>query len=99
MEVNGKPDDDTTHTKITTTVEETTTTTTTNENPEESITKKQKTSNENTVKSDFDVSARKYIDWIDNIERILDEKPASQLQPNERDDIIQVNNQNFVFIN
>ncbi|CAF3314322.1 unnamed protein product, partial [Rotaria sp. Silwood2] len=81
------------HTATTTTTiveETTTTTTTTSENPDNSINKKQKINKENTMKSDFDLSARKYIDWIDNIERILDEKPSNQLQLNEREHIIQV---------
>jgi predicted nucleic acid-binding Zn-ribbon protein len=56
----------------TTTIEETTTTTTIND-PDDSINKKRKLDNINMIKSEFDVSARKYIDWIDNIERILDE--------------------------
>jgi hypothetical protein len=42
------------------------------------------------MKSEFDISARKYIDWIDNIERILDEKTLSQADSHKRQDIIQV---------
>lgn len=72
---------------ITTTVEETTT----YESSEDSINKKRKLDNENTIKADFDVSARKYIDWIDSIERILDEKPSNI---DERQHIIQVNLKN-----
>ncbi|CAF4193179.1 unnamed protein product [Rotaria sp. Silwood2] len=95
VQTNVKPTNDTiqrpTATTTTTIVEETTTTTTTtSENPDNSINKKQKINKENTMKSDFDLSARKYIDWIDNIERILDEKPSNQLQLNEREHIIQV---------
>ncbi len=81
---------------ITTTTEETTTTTT-YENSDDSINKKRKIDNENTTKSEFDASARKYIDWIDNIERILDEKPSNQLQTNERQNIIQVNFNKLIF--
>ncbi|CAF0891445.1 unnamed protein product [Adineta steineri] len=36
------------------------------------------------MKSDFDLSAEKHIEWIDNIERILNE----ELQPEEQEDII-----------
>ncbi len=81
MEINGKPSSDV----VQTTVEETTTFS------EDSINKKQKIDNENSIKLEFDVSARKYIDWIDNIERILDEKPSNQLEFHQRKDIIQVN--------
>ncbi|CAF3430971.1 unnamed protein product [Rotaria sp. Silwood1] len=92
-QTNIKPTDDstqkTTTTTTTTVVEETTTTTTNAENPDDSINKKRKINRENTMKSDFDLSARKYIDWIDNIERILAEKPSKQLQSNERELIIQ----------
>jgi molecular chaperone GrpE (heat shock protein) len=90
LNLNVKSDSDTTQktTTTTTTIEETTTT---YQNPDDSINKKQKIDIENTIKSDFDISARKYIDWIDNIERILDEKPSSQLESHKRQDIIQVN--------
>ena len=61
--------------------------------------KKRKVDNENITKSDFDVSARKYIDWIDSIEGILDEKPSNNDQTNERQNIIQVKLKNlFLFL-
>lgn len=85
--VDPKSDSELTHNKITTTVEETTTTTTTYDNTDESGDKKEKTDNENTAKLEFDVSARKYVDWIDSIERILSEKPSNT---DERKNIIQV---------
>ena len=84
--VDPKSDSELTHNKITTTVEETTTTTT-YDNTDELGDKKEKTDNENTVKLEFDVSARKYVDWIDSIERILSEKPSNT---EERKNIIQV---------
>ncbi|CAF1601383.1 unnamed protein product [Adineta ricciae] len=84
--VDPKSDSELTHNKITTTVEETTTTTTTYDNTDESEDKKEKTNDENTVKLEFDVSARKYVDWIDSIERILSEKPSNT---EERKNIIQ----------
>jgi hypothetical protein len=69
---------------------ESSTTTTNDENSDNSKNKKQKIETENTLKSEFDISARKYIDWIDNIERILDEKTFSQAESHKRQDIIQV---------
>lgn len=42
------------------------------------------------IKSEFDLSARKYLDWIDSIERILDEKSSSNVSTQERQEIIQV---------
>jgi hypothetical protein len=95
VEINGKSDNDTVQSNNTTTVEETTAI---YENTDDLANKKQKLSHENTVKIEFDESARKYIDWIDNIERILVEKPSSQLQPDERDEIIQVNIQNLFYL-
>ena len=76
-----KSDDELTHNKITTTVEETTTTTT-YDSADDPAHKKQKTESENTAKLEFDVSARKYIDWIDSIERILSGKPSTGEQQN-----------------
>jgi hypothetical protein len=72
-----KPESNIVQKTITTTVEETTI-------------KKRKIDNDNTLKHDFDLSARKYVDWIDSIERILDEKQPNNLQTNERQEIIQV---------
>lgn len=81
-----KSDDELTNNKVTTTIEETTTTTTTYDSADESTHKKQKTSSDNTARLEFDVSARKYFDWIDSIERILSVKPSTD----ERRTIIQV---------
>ncbi|UJR26821.1 hypothetical protein I4U23_008134, partial [Adineta vaga] len=83
---NSKSDSDLIQNKITTTVEETTTTTTSYDNPDDSEAQKQKTDNENIAKLEFDVSARKYIDWIDSIERILSEKVSNSA---EQQNIIQ----------
>ena len=63
-------------TTITTTVEETTV-------------NKRQLDQDITVQQDFELSARKYIDWIDSIERILDDKQSSNLRISERHDIIQ----------
>jgi len=60
------------------------------DNSDDSIKKKQKLENLNSIKVDFDLSARKYLDWIDNIERILEEKPANPTELHQRQDIIQV---------
>ncbi|CAF1230460.1 unnamed protein product [Rotaria magnacalcarata] len=73
-------------TTTTTTVEQTETTT---DNSDDSTNKKTRKHSENTLKSDFDLSARKYIDWIENIERILNEKHLNPLKPSERKEIIQ----------
>lgn len=43
------------------------------------------------MKSDFDISARKYIDWIDSIERILDGKLTNSSEFQKRQDILRVN--------
>jgi hypothetical protein len=59
----------------------------TNDESDDLVAKKPKIDHVNTSKSDFDLSARKYIDWIDNIERILEEKSSDSHQ---RRDIIQV---------
>ncbi|CAF3539694.1 unnamed protein product [Rotaria sordida] len=92
-QTNIKPTTDVAQKPTTTTITTTTvveeTTITTDQTPDDSINKKQKINYENTLKSDFDLSARKYIDWIDNIERILDEKSVNQLQLHEREHIIQ----------
>lgn len=58
---------------------------------DDSKVKKRKTDNENNLKGEFDLSARKYLDWIDSIERILDEKPGNEIEPSRRKEIIQVN--------
>jgi len=42
------------------------------------------------LKTKFDLSARKFIDWMDSIERILDDKQANALQTNERQEVVQV---------
>ncbi|CAF4377369.1 unnamed protein product, partial [Adineta steineri] len=86
-ETHTKSDNDLIQKTITTTIEETTTTT--YEESDDSIKKSKDNENENIAKLDFDVSARKYIDWIDSIERILDEKPLNQVQIDERQNIIQ----------
>ena len=87
FESNDKVESDTGRKTVTTTVEETIIT---SEKTDDSTAKKQKLDNENILKSEFDLSARKYIDWIDNIERILDEKPTSQVEFHKRQDIIRV---------
>lgn len=69
--------------------EETTKVTTTT--VDDSQVKKRKVDSENNLKGEFDLSARKYIDWIDSIERILSEKPGNELDPPRRQEIIQVN--------
>ena len=66
------------------------TTTTYQKHDDDSQTEKKRLEGESSVKAEFDQSARKYLDWIDNIERILDDKSADQAQPNERREIIQV---------
>ena len=43
-----------------------------------------------TMKSDFDLSARKYLDWIDSIERILNEKSSQNVVVKDRQEIIEV---------
>lgn len=72
---------------MTTTVEETTTT---YEVPDHSANKKKKVTPDNTLKSDFDLSARRYIDWIDSIERILHEKSWNALNTPQQQNIIEV---------
>jgi len=42
-----------------------------------------------TMKSDFDLSARKYLDWIDSIERILNEKSSQNVVVKDRQEIIE----------
>ena len=76
MKTNVKAEGDIVQTTITTTVEETTV-------------NKRQLDLDITFKQDFDLSARKYIDWIDSIERILDDKQSSNLRINERQEIIQ----------
>lgn len=60
-------------------------------NVDDSKAKKRKVQTENNLKGEFDLSARKYLDWIDNIERILDEKPSQSSESSKRQEIIQVN--------
>ncbi len=78
MKKNIKSDGDTVEQTITTIFEETTI-------------KQRKLGNDNTFRHDFDLSARKFIDWIDSIERILADKETNSLKSSERQDIIQVN--------
>lgn len=77
VKTNSKPEKDTIEHTIITTVEETTV-------------EKRKVSNDNTLKQDFDLSARKFIDWIDSIERILDDRQSYNLNPNDLQQIVQV---------
>ena len=58
---------------------------------DDSKAKKRKVETENNHKGEFDLSARKYLDWIDNIERILDEKPSQSSESSKRQEILQVN--------
>lgn len=44
---------------------------------------------------DFDASARKFIDWMDSIERILDDKQSNRIPAVERQEIIQVRSSLF----
>ena len=57
---------------------------------EETTIKKRKIDGDNTLKYTFDLSARKFIDWMDSIERILDEKQPTNLKITDRQEIIQV---------
>lgn len=79
---NIKPESNTLEKTITTVLEETTI-------------KKRKIDVENTLQYDFDLSARKFIDWMDSIERILDDKQATSLKITDRQEIIQVEKQNL----
>ena len=45
---------------------------------------------DNTAKQDFDISAGKFIDWINSIERILSDRYSYNLNPNEIQNIVQV---------
>lgn len=78
MDENIKPGSNTVEKTVTTIVEET-------------IIKKRKIDGDNTLKHNFDLSARKFIDWMDSIERILDDKQSTQLKITDRQEIIQVN--------
>ncbi|CAF4861262.1 unnamed protein product, partial [Rotaria sp. Silwood1] len=73
---NSKPENDTIHQTIITTVEETTV-------------EQRKIPNDNTLKQDFDLSARKFIDWIDSIEKILDDRQLNNLNRNDVQEIVQ----------
>lgn len=42
-----------------------------------------------TSKQDFDSSARNFLDWIDSIERILDEKQSNEFDLIKRHEIVQ----------
>ncbi|CAM2708186.1 unnamed protein product [Rotaria socialis] len=86
VKTNNHPTQKTITSTTTTTVEQTETMT---DNSDDSTNKKTRKHSENALKSDFDLSARKYIDWIENIERILKEKLLNPLKPNEREEIIQ----------
>ena len=66
------------------------TTTTYQKDDDDAQKEKRRLETESSNKSEFDQSARKYLDWIDNIERILDDKSADQVQPSERRAIIEV---------
>lgn len=76
VQTNVKPGSDTVEKTITTVVEETTI-------------KKRKIDNDNTLKYSFDLSARKFLDWIDIIEKILADKQGNNSKPNERQETIQ----------
>ena len=71
---------------------------------EETMIKKRKIDGDNTLKHNFDLSARKFIDWMDSIERILDDKQSTHLKITDRQEIIQVNeedsmkNTSFMFV-
>ncbi|CAF2636063.1 unnamed protein product [Rotaria sp. Silwood2] len=73
---NSKPDTDTIQQTIITTVEETTV-------------EQRKIPNDNTLKQDFDLSARKFIDWIDSIEKILDDRQLNSINRNDVQEIVQ----------
>jgi hypothetical protein len=76
VQENIRPESNTVEKTITTIVEETTI-------------KKRKIDNDNTLKHNFDLSARKFIDWMDSIERILDNKQSNNLKTTDRQEIIQ----------
>ncbi|CAF3569697.1 unnamed protein product [Adineta steineri] len=75
VKTNIRPNSDTVEKTITTIVEETTI-------------KKRKIDIENSLKHEFDLSARKFLDWIDSIERILAAKETNNLKANERKEIV-----------
>jgi hypothetical protein len=77
IQTNLKPGSDTVEKTITTVIEETTI-------------KKRKIDNDNTLKYNFDSAARKFIDWMEIIERILSDKQPTNLKPNERQETVQV---------
>jgi hypothetical protein len=56
---------------------------------EETTIKKRKIDNDNTLKYSFDLSARKFLDWIDIIEKILADKQGNNSKANERQETIQ----------
>ncbi|CAF3672349.1 unnamed protein product [Rotaria sordida] len=72
---NSKPENDTIQQTIITTVEETTV--------------ERKIPSDNASKQDFDLSARKFIDWIDSIEKILDDRQLNNLNRNDVQEIVQ----------
>ncbi len=76
VEENIRPGSDTIEKTITTIVEETTV-------------KKRRISSGNSLQHNFDLAARKFIDWMDSIERILDSKQSTNLKTTDRQEIIQ----------
>ncbi|CAF3292012.1 unnamed protein product [Rotaria socialis] len=76
VKTNSKPENDTIQQTIITTVEETTV-------------EQRKIPHDNSLRQEFDLSARKFIDWMDSIEKILDDKQLNNLNRNDVQDIVQ----------
>lgn len=87
-EENGATQNDSASTTLSTTFDETSTSYDKAEQPKKPI-ERQTTPTSLTMKSDFDLSARKYLDWIDSIERILNEKSSLNVSLKDRQEIIE----------
>ncbi|CAF5148791.1 unnamed protein product, partial [Rotaria magnacalcarata] len=70
VKTNSKPENDTIQQTIITTVEETTV-------------EQRKIPHDNSLRQEFDLSARKFIDWMDSIEKIIDEKQLNNQSRND----------------
>ncbi|CAF1587705.1 unnamed protein product [Rotaria magnacalcarata] len=76
VKTNSKPENDTIQQTIITTVEETTV-------------EQRKIPHDNSLRQEFDLSARKFIDWMDSIEKIIDEKQLNNQSRNDVQDTVQ----------
>ena len=77
VKTNIRPDSDTVEKTITTIVEETTI-------------KKRKIESSNSLRHEYEISARKFIDWIDKIEKILTNRETESSKAIERQEIVKV---------